>query len=238
MSSDATHYQAFCIFKPVGNNAFSYAQRKNKQIYVPSLVKGTVDDLQVGEEIAFSEIQAGAEKNCRGLRQFVHLAVGKKDVFIFDNHNHAFFFWAYALKSGRLPPGLPLLHVDQHRDTREPPAPCPFRSIKDIDLSAAFEYTNFTLNVGNFIQPALQAGIFCRLEIIDSRPAFAKSWPGEFVLDLDMDIFSEDMKYIDETYKIEKIKELIQAARLITIATSPFFMDQPRAIRLIKTLLS
>lgn len=228
----------FYIDQPVGNNAFSFAQRTQKRIYVPALIKGTPDDLQSGEEIAFSEVDSsGLEINCRGLKNFIHLQAGTRDVFIFDNHNHAFFFWAYALKNGKIPMGLPLVHVDQHRDTREPPVLFPFEKAEDIDLSAAFDYTNFTLNVGNFIAPALAANMFSRVEIIDSRTSFEKKFPeGGFVLDLDMDVFSAEMGYIEEGYKRKRIRTYIKASSLVTIATSPFFMDQERAIYLIKTL--
>ena len=237
-SNDLKLYSGFYIDQPSGNNAFSYPQRKNKRIYVPALIEGTVDDLQRGEEIVFSEVDSGGtEINCPGLRQFVHRQDDGKDIFIFDNHNHAFFFWVYALKNGKIPSGLPLVHVDQHRDTREPPESFSFDHPNDIDLSAAFQYTNFTLNVGNFIKPALAAHVFSHLEIVDSRTAFERSFGQGYVLDLDMDIFSDDMAYIDDNYKIDKIKTLIRSASLVTIATSPFFMDQAQAINFIKILL-
>lgn len=236
--NDLKYDKGFYIDQPVGNNAFSYPRRTQKRIYVPALMDGTPEDLQVGEEIAFSEVDtAGTEINCRGLKNFVHLQAGTRDVFIFDNHNHAFFFWAYALRSGKIPMGLTLLHVDQHRDTREPPALFSFEKSDDIDLAAAFDYTNFTLNVGNFIVPALAAKMFSRVDIIDSRTLFEKKFPEEgFVLDLDMDVFSPEMGYIEENYKRKRIRTYIKASSLVTIATSPFFMDQERAIYLIKTL--
>ena len=79
--------------------------------------------------------------------------------------------------------------------------------------------------------------MFSRLDIIDRRPAFEKSYSGAFVLDLDMDIFSKDMAYIEDHYKIERIRSYLKTVPLVTIATSPFFMDQDRAINLIKILL-
>ena len=236
------YYNGFYIDRPVGNNAFSYSKRKNKKIFVPSIIEGNTDNLTVGKEAAFSEIvngdAGGVEVNPSGLKNFIYLRQRNKDVFIFDNHNHAFFFWAYALKLGKMNFGSTLVHVDQHRDTREPAKMFALSKPRDIDLKAAFEYTNLELNVGNFIKPALAANIFAKLEIIDSREAFAKSFFPGFVLDIDLDIFSNDMAYIDEKYKVERIKNYLQSASLVTMATSPFFMDQVRAIELIKILLN
>jgi len=239
------YYQGFYIDEPVGNNAFSYPKRKNKRIYVPPIMEGSLDDLAIGDKAAFSEIVNGVELNPRGLKNFIYLKYHNKDVFIFDNHSHAFFFWAYALKTGQISLGSTLVHVDQHRDTREPGRCFKFPKPSEIDLKAVFDYTNFELNVGNFIKPALAANIFVQVEIIDSRAGFAKSFAddvkpgiGFTVLDIDMDIFSKDMAYIEEKYKIERIKNYMDSASLITIATSPFFMDQAQAIKLIKILFN
>lgn len=230
-------YNGFYIKEPRGNNAFSYAQRQQRRIYVPPLIRGTLADLAVGEEIAFSEVVKEQEINRKGLRNFIYYRKKDKDFFIFDNHNHAFFFWAYAFKYRKLKKGLPLLHVDQHTDMREPVHYLHFKDENDIDLKTAFDYTNYVLNVGNFLKPALKAGLFSKVDIIDSSFAFQNSYSEEIVLDIDVDVFSPDMAYIDHDLKLEKIRGYIEAARFITIATSPYFMDQEEAIRIIKELL-
>ena len=61
-------------------------------------------------------------------------------------------------------------------------------------------------------------------------------YPGKTKKDIDMDIFSQDMEYINDDLKISKIKEFAQQARFITIATSPFFIDQKIAIERIKKI--
>ena len=61
---------------------------------------------------------------------------------------------------------------------------------------------------------------------------------GEFVLDIDLDIFSNDMDYIPYDLKVLKIKELIKRAKVITIASSPFFIDQNYAIKVLKELFN
>lgn len=230
-------YKGFYIDEPRGNNAFSYVQRQQRRIYVPPLIHGGPEDLAVGEEIAFSEVEEGQEINKVGLRCFLYFQKKDKNFFIFDNHNHAFFFWVYAFNSGQLKKGLPLVHVDQHSDMREPEYYLSFDGKNDIDLKTAFEYTNKVLNVGNFIKPVLQAGLFSRVEIIDSSFAFENSYREEIVLDIDIDVFSPDMAYIDHNLKTEKIRSYIETAQFVSIATSPYFMNQEEAIGIIKELL-
>jgi len=94
------------------------------------------------------------------------------------------------------------------------------------------------LNVGSFIKPALEFNLFSEAIIIDSLYGFDLDISGEFVLDIDLDIFSEDMDYIDYEFKISKIKGYIAKASVITVATSPFFIDQNYAIKVLKELFN
>ena len=230
-------YHGFFIHDPLGNNAFSYPQRTNQKIFVAPLMPGNLNDLAIGEEIAFSEMEEGREINRAGLKNFIYWNPGaKKHIFIFDNHNHAFFFWMYALKSRAFPPGLTLVHVDQHRDMREPQIPLIADHWQKLSLREAFDYTNFQLNVGNFLKPALALNIFSGVQFIDRTEMFSTHLPDHFILDLDMDVFSPVMNYIDEEFKIEKIRGYIARADFITISTSPFFMDQKIALQLIKKI--
>ncbi len=228
-------YNGFWITEKVGNNAFSFEQRRNQKIYVPSILSGSITDVVVGDKVVFSEIEDGIERNVCGLANFVYFDFGGKPVFIFDNHNHAFFFWLYGLEQSLITKGGLLIHVDQHTDMR---APENFHRLPNtkIDLRQAFEYTNFELNVGNFIKPALKLGLFSQVEIIDSQISFEKEFSPGFALDLDMDIFSDDMNYIEEGFKKERIKKYIAGANFITIATSPYFMPQEKAIRILREL--
>ena len=60
----------------------------------------------------------------------------------------------------------------------------------------------------------------------------------EYVLDIDLDIFSKDMDYIPYDFRIDKIKKLIENAKVITIATSPYFIEQDYAIKVLKELFN
>ncbi len=101
-----------------------------------------------------------------------------------------------------------------------------------------FRYTNEVLNVGNFIKPALEYNLFSEVIIVDSMYSFNLEITGEYVLDIDLDIFSKDMDYINRDFKMSKIKEYIEKSTVITVATSPFFIDQNYAIKVLKELFN
>ena len=227
-------YTGFYIKKPTGNNIFSYEERENKNIYVPKLIESNLDAIKVGDEIVFNEIDEDIEIKAKGLKYMVKFNYEDKDIYIFDNHNHAFYFWIKSLNKGHFTKGCKLVHVDQHKDTREPEN----YNVDINNIDDVFRYTNEVLNVGSFIKPALKHKIFSELIIIDSSYGFSLDIDGEFVLDIDLDIFSKDMDYIPHDLKISKIKELIKKSKVITIASSPFFINQEYAIKVLKELFN
>lgn len=227
-------YKGFYIDEPYGNNVFSYEERENKKIFIPKLIKGDLEDVKIGEHIVFNEIDDDIEIKAKGLENLVEYKLNEKTIYVFDNHNHAFYFWMKSLKNKEFNKCCKLVHVDQHKDMREPHS-------YDVDienLDDVFTYTNKVLNVGNFIQPALKKEIFSQAIIIDSSYSFEIDIEEEYVLDIDLDIFSKDMDYIPYNFKLEKIKKLIKGAKVITIATSPYFIEQHYAIKVLKELFN
>lgn len=227
-------YTGFYIDKPVGNNKFSYEDRNNKKIYVPKLIQGDLEAVSVGDKCVFNEIDEDKEINALGLEHMVMYNFDHKDIYIFDNHNHALYFWIKSLKNEKFTKGCKLVHVDQHKDMRVPEN----YDVNMEDIDDVFRYTNEVLNVGNFIKPALEHKIFSEVIIIDSSYGFELDIEGEIVLDIDLDIFSKDMDYIPYDIKVSKIQELIKRAKVITIASSPFFIDQDYAIKVLKELFN
>ncbi|MCA9408121.1 MAG: UPF0489 family protein [Candidatus Omnitrophica bacterium] len=230
-------YQGFYLTDPVGNNAFSFDKRQCQEIYVPPIIQGTLQDLKIGKEVAFCEHFEQEEIRKCGLQHFLYLEINDKEIFVFDNHNHAFFFWIFGVFLKKWFPRATLWHVDQHSDMRKPDAFLQMDCQDQNLLQKAFKYTNFVLNVGNFIQPALSLDLFSHVEIISSLESFQLNPPEHFILDIDLDIFAKDMEYIPSEYKIEKIREYIDKSNFITIATSPYFIEQEKAIGFIKKLL-
>jgi hypothetical protein len=74
---------------------------------------------------------------------------------IFDNHNHAFYFWYEARKNRIISDGATLIHIDEHSDLREPIS---YEFDRD-NMDDIFRYTNDVLEVGNYIRPAEKDGL-------------------------------------------------------------------------------
>ena len=229
-------YNGFYITEPNGNNAFSFDQRLHQKIFVPPLIRAELNELKEGEEIVFAEVYEGVEKNLCGLQNYLLFYHNEKPVFVFDNHNHAFCFWVWAYQNAYIEMQTPLVHIDQHKDMREPEVY--FESNNLTNLKEVFRYTNEDLNVGNFIQPALNVGLVSEVYMIDNQDAFEKILPDEYILDIDVDVFSDDMRYINDDYKLEMIRTFVERASIITVATSPYFIDQSKAIAFVKKIFT
>lgn len=228
-------YTGFEISEPVGNNAFSYASRQTRSIFVPPVISGTLDDVREGDRVVFAEMEEGRERVCRGLRSMVVINGGPSPVCVFDNHNHAFVFWAEALRQGVIPENGVLVHVDQHRDTRLPDR-MPGQPVRDLPFEEIFRYAMEDLNVGNFILPAVTGGIFSEVVQINGEAGLDKSLPTSCVLDLDLDFFAPEMDYLPEDICVKRIREWIRGAALVTVASSPFFISQERALRVLRRI--
>lgn len=239
LAKNKHHYHGFFIHKPVSNNAFSYNKRINPDLYVAPLIEDDISKLLVGSKVVFEDFDdQGNLKSCDGLENFLRFEINgnnqKTPVYIFDNHNHAFYFWNLEATLGRIKNGVTLLHIDQHKDSRQP-ASYP----NATDLQTIFTYTNTELNVGNFIDPALHAGLIASVINITSQAEMDQlntSLGERFLLDIDMDFFAPELDYINNNQKIDLIKKLIPRASLITIATSPFFIDQNLAIKYLRKI--
>jgi len=214
--------QPFYLSGKRGNNVFSYKDRgPNPRLYVPSLIEGTLEDVQEGNETVFQDR--------KGLKHFVKTSFNGVPVVVVDNHNHVFYFWYEALEQGILKRGANLVHVDAHKDMRRPK-----KLFRGGNLAEIFRYTNEELNVGNYIVPARGDGLIGEIQFVTGEAALEE---GSFykktnkILNIDLDFFAPDLSYIN----FEKAKNFIlkqaRNASLITVSTSPFFVEQSVAIQ-------
>lgn len=224
------------ITNPVSNNAFSYEERKlllgrKPEIIVPEAKRGSWRDVTLGETVVFEELDDGVLHSCTGLRDFIY-SEGEKckpSYAIFDNHNHAFYFWMRAYHEGKLPWGVPVVHVDQHKDMRKPDKG--ISQEECADMNNVLLYTNSILNVGNFIQPALQNGFLSEVIMVDSSSGLEEALPDTpFILDVDLDIFHKDLEYLDFDKVLNFIHSAMARASFVTIATSPYFLSGEEAM--------
>ncbi len=226
----------FRIDRPVGNNALSYERRgEAPSLWVPSLVIGTIDDVTPGDRVVFEDFdEHGVLQSCTGLLHLVRTTLRGVPAVIVDNHNHAFYFWCEALAEGVIERGATLIHVDQHRDTRIPDQP-----YQGTTLDDAFEYTNFHLNVGNYVVPARTRGLIGDIQFVTSSEALTDlslAPRTNKILNIDLDFFALEMSYIDFGTARRFIEAHLPSTSLVTIATSPFFIEQARAIEVLGQL--
>lgn len=233
--SSIPYNSSFHISKVIGNNAFSYNKRKNPQLFVSSLIAGSVEDLQIGDETVFEDYdEKGILQSCVGLKNFIEFNWNGIQTIVFDNHNHAFYFWFRAFTQGIIKKNATLIHVDQHKDTR-----LPKENFRGKTLTEAFLYTNKVLNVGNYIVPAKEYGIIDEIEFIMGESDLGKKRyikTQNKILNIDLDFFAPEMSYIDFNKSKKYILEHLKTANLVTIATSPFFIDQNRALKYLHLL--
>jgi len=235
----------FFIETPVWNNALSFDKRKNKKLYVPKLIKSRIDSIiELWDNVVFEDFDFDWKLVSATWLKNMHLFEYKnKNMYLFDNHNHAFYFWYKELFEWKIKNNALLIHIDKHSDLREPlviPSK-PFNNLEEV-----FYYTNFELNVWNYIIPAKKLGLIKKDIQIRSKQniddfflekdSLFKKFNNNIILNIDLDFFEPELDYIDYNYKKELINECVKYANTITVATSPFFIDQKRALRVFKDL--
>lgn len=135
-----------------------------------------------------------------------------------------------------------------------------------LSLQEVEDYTNSVLTIADFIVPALATGLISeavmvtgedmqtsRCYVWEEKNEKIKNkkdwfflnnstlWPLSFdlfpsiIVDIDLDYFSQGF---DEAKTLETTKYWIEKADIITIATSPLFIDQEKALSMLKSLQS
>ena len=194
---------------------------------------------------------AFAEKNGNWETEYFHglknfLWIEKSDlppVFIFDNHNHAPIFRYYCIKESKSRSPT-LVHIDQHSDCWENKESLELWDY-EYNLEKVFHFYNEKCNVGNFIPPSLENGIISNQIQVRSTTALQNlkiDKNQNFILDIDLDFclnWIDRNKVNQDAVNLlkEKFSEIWKYVLCITIATSPYFLDQGIALNLINTIL-
>lgn len=250
------------ITTPISNNRLNWDERTNHTIVVPSLIEWTLDDVQIGTETVIESEVDGKIIAWKWLKHFVFLRDAKVPTWIMDNHNHAFAFWHDALAKWWIEKWSLLIHIDQHTDLATPSQIYNPQStnndnwslkIEDWSLEKIEDYTNSVLTIADFIVPALAAGLISEAVMVtgeerDGAGVFV--WEDEklvkkspqlttrnqqqtTIVDIDLDYFSQGF---DEAKTLETTKYWTEKADIITIATSPLFIDQEKALEYLRKL--
>lgn len=212
----------------IWNNQFHYNQAKNSQLRIADLIEWTVNDLKFWEKTVFREMKNWELVKYKWLKNFIHITKTNQSIYIFDNHNHALRYRFKEYKSWNIQFWFNLIHIDQHTDMNE--------SEFELDL----ENPKFDVyNVWNFIQPAVKSWLIKQVEQINTEYKLLNFQINEnnLILDIDLDFRAPEMSIENYSETIEKTKELISKSRVVTIATSPYFLNQELAIKVCKELI-
>lgn len=237
----------FFIDKPVWNNEFSFEQRINKRLFVPEIIDLDINDLDQikiqndKEKIAFEDFWFDDKLSTNyGLKNFYRIKIKWKEIVLFDNHNHAFYFWYEARSRWIIGDNNTLIHIDEHADTRDNNKI--ILKPDSLDLEKVFTFTNEVLNVGDYIIPAQKEWLIWdiiqirntnNLEEYISKSKFSSK---NIILNLDLDFFQKELDFIDYDLKKKVILDAVEKASFITVCTSPFFIEQDLAIKVFKDL--
>ena len=194
---------------------------------------------------------AFAEKNENWKIEYFHwlknfLQIEKSDfppVFIFDNHNHATVFRYNIIYSKKIK-DTKLIHIDQHSDCRENKNHLVLNQDEN-ELEKVFRFCNEKCNVWNFIPPSIESWIITNQVQIRSTTALHNlgiDINQNFILDIDLDFcldwINRNKINLENVELLKnKFNEFWKYALWITIATSPYFLNQELAIQIIEELL-
>ena len=245
--------KGFYIEENIWNNALSFLSREkftwNKsKLFVPSLIKLQE---QSSTKITFQDFWFDEKLSTHwGLENFYETTPSPSlvrrgitaPIYLFDNHNHALYFWYLAKHNWIIQENSTLYHVDEHADYRDAQ-----ETIEKTDLHSIFNYTNFSkINVGNYIIPAEKEGLIWKtiqirntqnLEDYLNSPSLAmRGQGGGIILNLDLDFFQPDLDFMDYELKKKVVRDIASKADVITVATSPFFIDQKLALEVFEDL--
>lgn len=228
------------ISEAVGNNRFGQSQEGVVlPLKVPRRMFGNFSDIRLSDRTAFRDcVEGGEKREMPGLESFVSTVWEDIPFHIFDNHNYALAFWLEAYASGILSKGFRLVHVDMHSDL--------WKNGFDLDLGRAGDgsyvedFVNSKTEVGNYIDPAIRCGFVGEIVKIEGEgeleSALARLENGEIdfnvptVLNLDLDFFAPDLDYVPFELKKRAILAFAKKSRIVTVATSPGFIEGRTAL--------
>lgn len=210
------------------NNSFAY--KDWKKIWIPPVKIWKPEDLKLWDKIVFSDFEDWELKESIWLESHLWILDDLKvPVFVCDNHNRVMEAWHYFNRSkleglggkGEISPPL-LIHIDQHRDEAA------YLDVEDWEKDLRIcDYINWAKDNG-WIQKK-------HISLCESRDFFDFTNFTElnYILNIDLDIFAPEQTIVPHKEIWDLIFKLEKNASLVTIATSPLFLDQKKAIELL-----
>ena len=210
LAVDSLVRPGFWLEYPHGNASFA---SPGDRLFVPPVMVGDAADIATGTETVFIDVREGLR--CTGLAKFVggRTASGIP-VLVCDNHNFVLEAWQLLQAS---PPVL--VHIDQHRDEAE----CRCGPGGEIRQTRVCDYIDYARRKG-WIQPAFLS--FIQRSDLGQAAAIPAA---DKICNIDLDIFHPECTVLTLEEKAMLIRRAAAGASLITIATSPGYIDQERS---------
>ncbi|MBF0122140.1 MAG: UPF0489 family protein [Candidatus Omnitrophica bacterium] len=213
--------------------------------------------------VSYRSLKGEDLKEITGLKKKVLIEIpdGPR-VFIADDHNFAFPFWWFAVEKGWISrKGNSLLHIDAHADAeimqryRSTPQ---FLGSGSDKLSEADAYGLNILGIQGFITPFVEKGLIAvwrwlynmdTMQAVGMAPGTElryKIEPGSAqdvsgksfdIVDIDIDVLNGLPSQAVER-ALDHFASLARKAKVVSIVTSPNFIDQGKAIEYARILLS
>ena len=246
----------------IGNNAIDFEQRKKLWsdcvLRIPQMIQGMLSDIVIARHEAI-HYEYVSDKNklvsAYGLESLVHIIQWYKNIYIIDNHNHAFYCRYKSYQEWVVPRWSHLIHIDQHSDLNElslqetvyPVRTAGKQSIidKDSSLEDVATYTNEVLDIASFIKPAKKIWLISNYEMILTEYSLLTMKPWDYetmplIVDIDLDFRAPEMSISEYSKTIVQVRKIITLpqVRCITIATSPTYIDQQKAIEILTDIIS
>jgi UPF0489 domain len=250
------YIQETFLTTPIGNNSISFERRKEQWsdgiLRIPPLIEGTINDIKLLETWICYEYVSDKDVlvSSFGLDTLVHITQWNKDIFVMDNHNHAFSCRWKSYMNTTIPRWSHLIHIDQHSDLNEVVYNNTTQKIvKNTTRDDIAVYTNEVLDIASFIKPAKEIWLITDYEMILTEYSLLQfqtdfssisSQSSSCIVDIDLDFRAPEMgiEYYYQT--IKKVRQLIDLpnVRCISIASSPTYIHQQRALAILHDILS
>lgn len=207
----------FILNYPEGNSSFG---ERDTEIFVPPVILGNSSCLSVGNKIVFRDLSENL--TCLGLERFVCGTSGSgTPIFACDNHNFVLEAWQLLKKERPT-----LIHIDQHRDE----AGCICGKNGKITQTRICDYIDYAIK-NEWIEEKF-------FSIIESGDLWQLSElpKSNKIVNIDIDIFAPECTILTLEEKVNIITKSTQDASLITLATSPGFIDPELSTEIAKLL--
>lgn len=257
------YYQiATSLTTPQGNNSLHFQERKkhgsDSILRIPPLCKWDLSMVvQASEWICYEYIDDETQQliSAPGLESLICLPHPTKDIFIIDNHNHAFSCWWRSYQKQTITRWSHLIHLDQHSDFVDATLSLEaffrlqwqeYTISSSLDIKHIDRYSNEILTIASFIKPALECQLCDSYTMILSEyrllhePISSRQGNSSLIVDIDLDFWAPEMSIIEYHKTIRQVQKIITLPTVgcITIATSPTYIDHEKAMNVLYDILT